>query len=182
MLHLLLIHCIPSLVTLSAPCQSLHPNLFSSVPSLDPLGSQGGGGEREGQLSRDAHQLFSSGGPCEQSWHVQGCPLFDVVHLAFPLPTTVSPTLQGALKDGFGEAAVVCNVPKPCQFLFLDSYRKKFLWIHNEADLAPHQVIGLVIQVGDTENFCMHLVLKALFSETASRLHVSQPQRRMEVI
>ena len=28
----------------------------------------------------------------------QGCPLFDVVH---PVPTTASPTLQGALKEGF---------------------------------------------------------------------------------
>ena len=32
--------------------------------------------------------------------------LFDVVHPAFPLPTTASPTLQGALEDGFGEASV----------------------------------------------------------------------------
>ena len=37
--------------------------------------------------------------PCEQFWHGQGCPLFDVDHPAFPLPTTASPTLQGALKD-----------------------------------------------------------------------------------
>ena len=30
--------------------------------------------------------------------------LFGVVHPAFPLPTTASPTLQDALKDGSGEA------------------------------------------------------------------------------
>ena len=30
-----------------------------------------------------------------QSWHEQGCPLFDVVHPAFPLPTRASPTLRG---------------------------------------------------------------------------------------
>ena len=35
------------------------------------------------------------------------CPLFVVVHPAFPLPTTASPTLQGALKDGFGGAVMV---------------------------------------------------------------------------
>ena len=48
-------------------------------------------------------QSFSAGGPCEQFWHGQGCPLFDFVHAAFPLPTTALLTLQGALKDGFGE-------------------------------------------------------------------------------
>ena len=36
---------------------------------------------------------------CEQLWHGQRCPLFDLVHPAFPLPTTASPTLQHALKD-----------------------------------------------------------------------------------
>ena len=41
------------------------------------------------------------GGPCEQFWHGQGCPLSNV-----PLPTKVLPTLQGALTDGFGEAVV----------------------------------------------------------------------------
>ena len=37
-------------------------------------------------------------------------PLFDVVHPAFPLPTTASPTLQVAWKDSFGEAVVVCDM------------------------------------------------------------------------
>ena len=36
----------------------------------------------------------------------QGCIFFDAVDPAFPLPTMLSPTLQGALKDGFGEAVV----------------------------------------------------------------------------
>ena len=38
--------------------------------------------------------------------HVQGRPLFDVVHPAFPLPTTALSTLQGALNDGFGKVVV----------------------------------------------------------------------------
>ena len=37
--------------------------------------------------------------------------IFDVVHPAFPLPTTASPTLQGSPKEGFGEAVVACDVP-----------------------------------------------------------------------
>ena len=49
-------------------------------------------------------QSFSAGGPCEQFWHVEGCPLFDVVHPAFPLPTTALPTLQDALKARLGKA------------------------------------------------------------------------------
>ena len=74
---------------------------FCSVPW--PIGSSGG---HEGRLSRDPLPVFSAEGPCEQFWHGQICPLFDVVHLAFPLPTTASPTLQGGSKDGFGEAVV----------------------------------------------------------------------------
>ena len=61
------------------------------------------------------------GSRCEQFWRGQGCPLFDVVHPVFPLPTTASPTLQAALKNGFGEAVVACVLPEPCEFPFLDA-------------------------------------------------------------
>ena len=54
----------------------------------------------------------------------EGCPLFDVVHPAFPLPTMVLLTLNDALQNGFGEAVVVCDMPKPCKFLSLDSCQK----------------------------------------------------------
>ena len=47
----------------------------------------------------------------------QGCPLFHVVHSAFPLPTTASTTLQGALKGGFGAAVVASDTPEPCKFV-----------------------------------------------------------------
>ena len=50
------------------------------VPSLDRLG-------HEGQFSRQPLPLFSLEGPCEEFWNGQGCPLFDVVHSAFPLST-----------------------------------------------------------------------------------------------
>ena len=56
------------------------------------------------------------GGHCEQFWHEQGCPLFGVFYPAFPLPTTPSPTLRGAPKDGFGEAVVACDMPEPGKF------------------------------------------------------------------
>ena len=56
-----------------------------------------------------------------QVWHGQGCLVVDVVHPAFPLPTTASPTLQGVLKVGFGEAAVAFDMPEPCEFQSLDS-------------------------------------------------------------
>ena len=58
-----------------------------------------------------------------------------------------SPTIQGALKDGFEEAVVVCGMLEPCKFPSLDSCQKRFLWTHKEVDLAPHPVIGLVLQV-----------------------------------
>ena len=36
----------------------------------------------------------------------QGCQFFDVVHPAFPLPIAATPTIQGVLKNGFGDAVV----------------------------------------------------------------------------
>ena len=83
-------------------------------------------GEHEVRFIRDPLPVFSAGGPCGRFWHGQGCPLFDVVHPTFPLPITASPTLQGALKDGFGEAVVASDMPEPCKFPFLDSCRRRF--------------------------------------------------------
>ena len=82
-----------------------------------------------------------------------------------------SPTLQGALKDGFGEAVVASDMPKSCKFLSLDRCQKRFLWAHKEVDLAPHPVVGLVLQEGNTEKFPHALCFKSLepffFSESA---------------
>ena len=33
------------------------------------------------------------------------------------------------------------------------SCRIRFLWTHKEVDLTPNPVVGLVLQVGDAENF-----------------------------
>ena len=44
-------------------------------------------------------------------------------------------------------------MPEPFKFLFRNSYKKRFLWTHKEVDLAPHPVVGLVLQVGDAEKF-----------------------------
>ena len=75
---------------------------------------------------------------------------FDVVHPAFPLPTTASSALARALKDGFGEAVVACDT---CEFPPLDSCHERFLRAHGEFGLAPHPVVGLVLQVGAAEKF-----------------------------
>ena len=82
----------------------------------------------------------------------------------FFLPTMASPTLQGALKDGFGdgEAVVACDMPVSCKFPSLDSCQKRFLWAHKEVDFAPHSVVGLVFQVGDAEKFLQALVFEGL--------------------
>ena len=62
-------------------------------------------------------------------------------------------TLQGALKGGFGEAVMACDMPEPCKFLSVASCLERLLWIHKEGELAPHPVVGLVLQVGDVEKF-----------------------------
>ena len=96
-------------------------------------------------------QTFYAGFPCQQFCHGQGHPLFDVVQPALALPTTTSPTLQCALKDGVGEVIVACDMPEPCKFQSFDSCRKRFLGTEEEVDPAPHPVVGLVLQVGDSE-------------------------------
>ena len=141
-------------------------------------------GGYEGRFSRDPLPVFSAGGLCEHFWHEHGCPFFDIVNPAFPLPTTASPTLQGALKQGFGETVVACDMPEPRKFPSLDSCQKRFLQTHEEVNLAPHPVVGLVLQVVDTEKFSRALLSKALIifpPESANKVHISPPQRRMEV-
>ena len=64
-----------------------------------------------------------------------------------------SPTFQGALKDGSGEAVVACDMPEACKFPSLDSCQKRFLWTHKGVDLAPQPVICLVLQAGDAKKF-----------------------------
>ena len=131
---------------------------FRSVPRL--IGSSG---VHKGQFSTKPLPVLSAGGPCEQFWHGQVCPLFDVVHTAFSLLTVASPTFQGALKDSFGEAVVSCDMPEPCKFPSLDSCQKKFPWTHKEVNLAPHPVVGLELQEGEAGKFrfLRHLVSRA---------------------
>ena len=125
---------------------------FSSVPW--PTGWTGEHDHPIGWFSRDPLlQVFSAGSHCEQFWHWQGCPLFDVVHLALPLPTAASAILQGALKDGFLDAVVACNMPKPCKCLSPDSRQKKVLVAHQELHLPPHRIVCFVLRVGDAKKF-----------------------------
>ena len=107
----------------------------------------GSSGEREGRFSRDPLPVFSAEA-------IVSCSGIDVVHLAFPLSSTASPTFQGALKGGFGETVVACDMPERC----------KFLWTHKEVDPAPQPVVGPVLQVGDTEKFPPALGFKSLDS------------------
>ena len=87
--------------------------MFSSVQYLPLNGWAVGGHERH--FSKDPLPVFFffffAEGHCEQFWHGHGWPPFDIVHPKFLLPTTASPTLQGALKDGSGEAVVACDMP-----------------------------------------------------------------------
>ena len=51
---------------------------------------------------------------------------------------------------------------KPCKFPSLDGCQKRFLRTHKETDLAPHPVVGLVLQVGDAEKFPRALGFESL--------------------
>ena len=78
---------------------------------------------------------------------------------------------------------MVCDMPEPCKSL--DSCQKRFLWTYKKVDLAPHPVVGLVLQVGDAEKFPQALDFESLgpvcFFQSVSRVHDLQPYRRMEV-
>ena len=122
--------------TVNVPC-SLKPENLPQETNLEggewrclwlccSIRFSSGGDDR--WFSRDPLPVFSAGCPCEQFWQGQGCPLFDVVYPAFPLPTTVSPILQDTPKNGSGEAVMAYDTPEPCKFPSLDSCKKRFLW------------------------------------------------------
>ena len=140
---------------------NLEWQIFRSVQSLGRSGRRGDMRDDSAKILFQVFFFFFSGSPCDQFWHEQGCPVFDVVHAEFSLRTTASPTLQSALKNDFGEAVVACDSPEPCEFPSLDSCQKTFLWTHKVA-LAQHPVVGLALQVGDTEKFPLALGFESL--------------------
>ena len=48
---------------------------------------------------------------------------------------------------------MACDIPEPFKFPSLDSCQKRFLQTPKEVDLAPHPVVGLLLQVENTEKF-----------------------------
>ena len=60
--------------------------LYTGYLQFSPLTSWvvevGGGGHQEDDLAETLFQSYSAGGHCDQLWHRQGRPLFDVVHPA----------------------------------------------------------------------------------------------------
>ena len=123
------------------------------VGSSGGWGVGGWGGEDMRDDSAEIlFQSFYARGSREQFWHLQGCPLFGVVHPAFPLPTTASPTLQGALEDGSGEAVVACDMPEPCKFPSLDSCQKCSCGPTRKLIFSAPSLCPL-LRVGDAEKF-----------------------------
>ena len=71
---------------------------------------------------------------------------------------------------------MACDMPEPCKFPSLGICQKRFLWTHMEVDLVPHLVVGLVLQVGDTEKFPHALDFKSVdpffqSQQAGSRFH-----------
>ena len=57
---------------------------------------------------------------------------------------------------------MVCDMSEPCKFPSLYSGQQRLLRTHNEVDLAPHPVVGLVLQVGGAEKFPQALGFESL--------------------
>ena len=73
-----------------------------------------------------------------------------------------------------------CDITVPYEFPSLESCQKRFSQARKEVELAPHTVVGLVLQVRDAGEFPQALGLVSLdpFSQSGSRVDVSQPWRR----
>ena len=68
----------------------------------------------------------------------------------------------------------------------LGSCQKRFPLTQKEVDLASHPVVGLVVQVGDAENFPQALSFEGLdpffqSQQAGSMSHSHMPPRRMEM-
>ena len=80
--------------------------------------------------------------------------------------------LQDALVSSSGMGRYVHSLVLSIQHLFcrpqrrppskVPSCRRRFLWTHKEVDLASHLVIGLVLQVEDSEKFPQALRFESL--------------------
>ena len=126
----------------SSAGRTLHDVLYTAPGRLSEMAV--------GNLADDPAKIifqsfFSAGGHREQVLNGQGCPLFDFVSPAFPLPITALPTLQGALKDDFGEAVLARDMLKLCKFLSLDSFQRRLLWAHKEVSLIVLLIPGVKI-------------------------------------
>ena len=63
------------------------------------------------------------------------------VHPEFPLPTTTSPTLQGARRMVLERLSWRVTCPNRASFRLFDSCQKRLLWTNKEVDLAPDPVV-----------------------------------------
>ena len=75
---------------------------------------------------------------------------------------------------------MACDMPKTCRFSSLDRCQWSFLCSHKGDNLAPLEVVGLVVQIGDAEKFPQAFGFESLglfFSGSASMVHVFQPWR-----
>ena len=61
-------------------------------------------------------------------------------------------------------------MPEPCN--------KRFLWTHTEVDLAPHPVVGLVLQEGDAEKFSQALSVESLDPGSRMQKHNQQSLKK----
>ena len=144
---------------------------FSSVPWLIGLS-----GRHEGQLSRDPLPDISAGGWCKQFWHGRGCPLFDVVYPAFPLPKPWHhPPSKVPWRMVLERLSWRVLCPNHASFHFLTVARCSCGPTRKLVSLCTQSLVLCSKQ--EIQRLLRHLVLIAwiLFSESASRFHVLQP-------
>ena len=83
----------------------------------------------------DKGLVFSAGIHGEHFWHWQGCPLFDVVHPAFPCRPRRHPSCQGALKAVLEGAVMACDTPEPCKIPACQKTDKRDLFSNSASDV-----------------------------------------------
>ena len=114
------------------------------------------------------------------SEHRQGCLLFDVVHSKFSLLTMALPTLQGALKNVLERLLWPVTCLNHASFRLLPVARRGSCGPTRELILLCTQSLVLCSKSEMRRSFLRHFISKVwkFFSETAGRVHVSEPRRK----
>ena len=97
-------------------------------------------------------------------------PRFDFVRPSHSLSSPLSTAFDRALHDDLTQAVVTHDIREPLEIPPFDRGEQRFLPPRENFGFAPHEFVGLVLQVGDTKELSQTFVLKRLNSSFCLRV------------